>query len=165
MYPVFNNDLSKKLHSADGYTALRYIIDGNNENQLRINENGDAALIRKEAGNWKYYKLLSQLDMQLSWGTLTQGTMSTEYSTICIMPGIKHGQLNVTGECPSVSAWGQTLLMTSQIKPTVDIVFTVSSQDNAKSYDCVFNTKGEIILFTRQTELSGTWIRGGCVFI
>lgn len=124
----------------------------------RINT-GEQWIYTKNAG-WTKTSLGNK-----KYGTLTVvNANGKEYSYVRSIGG-EFGVLEITCLIPAIEAWGESIIYTSDIKPTNEIVFMVVDQDTRETVRCLFNTSGQVIAQAKGKAYAGGWVGGSCTFM
>lgn len=124
----------------------------------RINT-GEQWIYTKNAG-WTKTSLGNK-----KYGTLTVvNANSKEYSYVRSIGG-EFGVLKITCFIPAIEAWGESIIYTSDIKPTNEIVFMAVDQDTRETVRCLFNTSGQVIAQAKGKAYAGGWAGGSCTFM
>lgn len=118
---------------------------------------------------WIYTKAVGWVKASLGnkkYGTLTTVNADDNIYSYIQTIGGEFGILNVT--CfidKEIPAWEESILYTSNIKPTNDITFLLIRQDDRQVLRCVFNTNGEVVAQARGLAFPGGWVGGSCIFM
>lgn len=98
-----------------------------------------------------------------SSGTITSIGMNTQYCSVW-----KSGVIGiVTANGPlknAIEKWQEVTLFTSSILPKWT-AYGVATDQNGNTADIMINSSGEVILSTRNKDVSDTWYRGQIVFV
>lgn len=117
---------------------------------------------------WIYTKAVGWVKTSLGnkkYGTLTVvNANGKEYSYVRSIGG-EFGVLKITCLIPAIEAWGESIIYTSDIKPTNEIVFMVVNQDTREAVRCLFNTSGQVIAQAKGKAFAGGWVGGSCTFM
>ena len=98
-----------------------------------------------------------------SSGTVTSVGMNTQYCSVW-----KSGVIGiVTANGPlknAIEKWQEVTLFTSSILPKWT-AYGVATDQNGNTADIMINSSGEVILSTRNKDVTDTWYRGQVVFV
>lgn len=108
--------------------------------------------------------------IKTSLGTKKYGTLTVvnannnDYSYVRTIGG-EFGILKITCLIPSIEAWQECVLYTSDVKPTNEVVFVLIDQETREAVRCLFNTEGQVIAQAKGKAFAGGWVGGSCTFM
>ena len=159
LFDTYGNIKIRRKINADGWSSWNILTNNN-----QILNTATAIKASTSSDNIVGVQGLKEM-LTKKYGTLTVVNADSNSYSYVRMVGDIMGILKVTCSAPAIDAWGESILYTSSMKPSNEIVFLLVRQDDRQVLRCVFNTNGEVIAQAKGASFPGGWVGGSCSFM